>query len=37
MRDVINYYNMFTKDPEVSKNPICRRYISVRTVDAEWT
>ena len=37
MRDPINYYSMFTKDPDVSKNPICRRYISGRTVVTEWT
>jgi len=37
MRDLINYCRMFTKDPDVYKNPICRRYISGRTVVTEWT
>jgi len=37
MRGLINFCNMFTKDSDVSKNPICRRYISGRTVVTEWT
>jgi len=37
MRELINYYNVFAKEPDVSKNPICRWYVSGRTVVTAWT